>query len=321
MSGRGVRRAAVLTVGVVVLTACGGGGGPAAPGVSSGFPLTVPSCGRQVTVEKPPERVLTVAADSATAVAAAGAAERVVARSAEGGAPLGRYEAALADVPQLTVNGEPSREAIIGQQVEVVVSYLGLDVPPEDLEAAGIDLVVSAWRCDDEVTFDDVYGTIENYGSMFGTRDVADAAVADLRARVGAVERQFTATGSRTAVNVYIGEDRLSVYGGPSMSDTVMQTLGLTNAFADVNQRLSDVSTEELLARDPDVVLLTFGGSETEIKTEADAIRALSERVPLDRLTAVRENRVIAINFAYLVGGPLTVDGLETLAGGLARLP
>ncbi len=314
-------RAAMAMVGVVVLTSCGGGGGPASPGVSSGFPLTVLSCGRQVAIEQPPERVLTLAADSATAVAAAGGADRIVARFAEGGAPLGRYEAELADVPQLTVNGEPSREAIIGQQVNLVVSYAGLEISPEDLEAAGIDLVFSSWRCDDEVTFDDVYGTIETYGSIFDTRAVSDPAVADLRSRVGAVERRFTATGGRTAVNLYIGEDRLRVYGGPSMSDTVMGTLGLTNAFAEVNERLTDVSTEELLARDPDVVLLTFGGSETEIKTEADAVQALRERVPLDQLTAVRENRVIAINFAYLVGGPLTVDGLEMLAGGLARLP
>ncbi len=41
---------------------------------------------------------------------------------------------------------------------------------------------------------------------------------------------------------------------------------------------------------------------------------------PLDQLTAVRENRLIAINFTYLVGGPLAVDGLEMIAQGLAAL-
>ncbi|MGH3975803.1 MAG: hypothetical protein ACRDS9_21105 [Pseudonocardiaceae bacterium] len=41
---------------------------------------------------------------------------------------------------------------------------------------------------------------------------------------------------------------------------------------------------------------------------------------PLDQLTAVREQRLITINFTYLVGGPLAVDGLETIAQGLTAL-
>ncbi|MGH3565574.1 MAG: hypothetical protein ACRDRH_05990 [Pseudonocardia sp.] len=86
-------------------------------------------------------------------------------------------------------------------------------------------------------------------------------------------------------------------------------------------RRRTEASTEELLARDPDVILLTCGGSETNIKTDADDVQALRGRVSLDQLTAVREGRVIPINFAYLVGGPLTVDGLETIVDGLARLP
>jgi iron complex transport system substrate-binding protein len=66
--------------------------------------------------------------------------------------------------------------------------------------------------------------------------------------------------------------------------------------------------------------VLTFGGSETSIKTGADAERVLRGMSPLDQLTAVRENRLISLNFTYLVGGPLAVDRLETVAQGLAAL-
>lgn len=50
---------------------------------------------------------------------------------------------------------------------------------------------------------------------------------------------------------MYIGENQMRVYGGPSMSNTVLTTLGLTNVFADVNKRVTEVSTEELLAATP----------------------------------------------------------------------
>lgn len=310
----------MLAAGLLVLVACGGDSQPAGAGMGGKFPLTVPSCERTVTIEQPAKRVVTVASDSSTAVAAVGAASRIVARSAEGGAPLGPYEDELRDIPQITVNGEPSREVIIGQQPELVVSYAGLDTPAADLEAAGIDSIVPSWRCDTTADFDGIYRTLEIYGQILSTEDVATRTAADLRSRVNAVERQFQGTPARTAANVYVSENQVRVYGGPSMSNTVLATLGLTNVFADVNKRLTEVSTEELLARNPDVILLTFGGSETSIKNGADAERALRGMAPLDQLTAVREQRLISINFTYLVGGPLAVDGLETIAQGLTAL-
>ncbi len=310
----------LLVASLLLLSACGGGDQSAAAGPADKFPLTVPSCDRTVTIEEPAKRVLTVASDSATALAAIGAADLIVARSAEGGAPLGPYEDELRDIPQVTTNGEPSREVIIGQQPDLVVSYAGLETPAADLEAAGIDSIVPSWRCDTTADFDGIYRTLETYGQILGTEDVATRTVADLRRRVSSIEGQSLGGSRRTAANVYVSENRLRVYGGPSMSNTVLETLGLTNVFADVNQRLIDVNTEELLARNPDVIVLTFGGSETSIKDGADAERVLRNMTPLDQLTAVRENRLIAINFTYLVGGPLTVDGLETIAQELAAL-
>lgn len=311
---------AMLVASLLLLGACGGDDQSAGAGPAGRFPLTVPSCERTVTIEQPAKRVLTVASDSATALAAIGAADLIIARSAEGGAPLGPYEDKLRDIPQITTNGEPSREVIIGQQPDLVVSYAGLDTPAADLEAAGIDSIVPSWRCDTTADFDGIYRTLETYGQILGTEDVATKTVADLRSRVDAVTRQFQGSSARTAANVYVSENQVRVYGGPSMSNTVLTTLGLTNVFADVNKRVTEVSTEELLARNPDVILLTFGGSETSIKNGADAERALRGMTPLDQLTAVRENRLIAINFTYLVGGPLAIDGLETIAQGLAAL-
>lgn len=311
--------ASLLVLSLLVPSACSGGSQSPGGGTAATFPLTVPSCERTVTIERPAKRVVTVASDAATAVAAVGAANLIVARAGEGGAPLGPYENELRDIPQITDNGEPSREVILGQQADLVVSY-GLDTPTADLEAAGIDSIVPFWRCDTPADFDGVYRTLETYGQILGTEDVATRTVADLRRRVSAVQRQFQGTSARTAANVYIGDNVMYVYGRPSMSNTVLTALGLTNVFADVNERVTEVSTEELLARNPDVILLTFGGSETSIKTGADAERALRSTTPLNQLTAVREQRLITINLTYLVGGPLAVDGLETIAQRLAAL-
>jgi iron complex transport system substrate-binding protein len=267
-------------------------------------------------IDKWPQRILTVGSDPAAAVAAAGAADRIVGRSSEGGAPLGPYESALGSVPKLTTNDAPSLEAVIGKRPDILVSYeLGETDLPSGLADSGIEALTPDWRCDQgSVGFEDIYTQIEQLGRVFGTSDVADAAVAKLRSRQAAVEKRFEATGKRTAAAIYVSESGLSAYANRSVDHSAIEALGLTDAFADVDKRVIEVNLEELIKRNPDVIIATYGGSGTDIKNEAAAIKALRGRPGVNRLAAVRDKRIIPLHFGYLVGGPLAVDGLETIA-------
>lgn len=317
----------LVVVSWVMLAGCGSGGGPAgtSPAADSRFPMTVSSCGQQVTIEHPPRRVLTVEADTSTALAAVGAADRIVARTGEGDSPLGRYANELSGIPQIGANDPdpPSREVVIGQGVDLVIAgHISLQWK-QDLEAMGIKVLVPDWFCGaiqasaGRPDFTGIYRTLETYGQVFGTENIAGRTVADLRNRVAKVEQQFRGTAPRTAADVYVATDQLYVYGGLSLNNTVLTALGLTNVFADIKQRTADASTETLIARDPAVILLNYG-SNYGITKGTDAIRAFSAISPLERLTAVREQRLLTLNYSYLVGGPLAIDGLEMLATQLA---
>ncbi len=286
---------------------------------SADYPMTLQNCARKVTIDKPPERILTVGSDPAVAVAAAGAADRIVGRSSEGGAPLGPYESALGSVPKLTTNDAPSLEAVIGKRPDILVSYeLGDTDLPARLADSGIEALTPDWRCDQGmVGFEDIYAQIEQLGRVFGTSDVAAGAVAKLRSRQGAVEKQIAATGKRTAAAIYVSESGLSAYANHSVDHTVIEALGLTDAFADVDKRVIEVSLEELIKRNPDIIIATYGGSGTDIENDAAAMKALRGRPGVNRLAAVRDARIIPLHFGYLVGGPLAVDGLETIAAKL----
>lgn len=312
--------------GALVIAGCGddertAGAGPTAVADSS-FPMTLDNCGRKVTIDKAPETILTIGSDPAAAVVAAGGGDRIVGRSSEGGAPLGPFARALDRVAQITRNDPPSLEAVIGKAPELIVSYEldGTDLPA-GLASSGIEQLTPAWRCDTGgVGFDDVYDQIEELGKLFGTSDVADAAVTKLRSRQEAVEQRFSEASKRTATAIYVAESGLSAYANRSVDHTIIKTLGLTDVFADVAKRNVEVSIEELIKRDPDVIIATFGGSGTKIKTGADATKALRAIPGVNRLAAVREGRIIPIHFGYLVGGPLAVDGLEQIGTKLATL-
>jgi iron complex transport system substrate-binding protein len=269
-------------------------------GASGDFPMTLSVCGRKVTIDKEPQKILTIGSDPAAAVAAAGAGDRVVARSSEGGGPLGPYESVLGKAPQITTNDAPSLEAIIGRRPDIVVSY--------ELSSTDLPAGLSA------VDFDDTYRQIEQLGRLFGTSTAADAAVAKLRSRQAAVEKRFSGADKRTATVIYVSEGGLSAYANHSVDHTVIHTLGLSDVFGDVAKRNVDINVEELIERNPDVIIATYGGSGTQIKDGDDAIRALRKIPGVNRLKAVRDGSIIPIHFGYLVGGPLAVDGLEMIA-------
>lgn len=94
------------------------------------------------------------------------------------------------------------------------------------------------------------------------------------------------------------------------MAQAQMETVGLTNVFSDVDQRVFEASFEEILAKDPDVVILLYVDGDPEALE--NALRALPGA---DRITAVRNDDILVQRFR-MTGPPtpLSVDGLENIA-------
>lgn len=80
---------------------------------------------------------------------AAGAADKIITRSNESQAPLGPAAQAVAGVPQLAPEGDLSREAIIAQEPDLLISTSarGESVSPQDLSAVGIDVLYVTGFC------------------------------------------------------------------------------------------------------------------------------------------------------------------------------
>lgn len=284
------------------------------------YPMTISNCGREVTIDKPPERIF-AERDTSTTIAAAGGADRIIARSGEGDLPLGRYRDALKDVPQVTKDSgdPPPAEVVLEKDPDLVVAGHVTAQDVHALEELGIPVIVPDWFCQqvtgssEAVTFDDTYDTIEQLGKVLHTEKDAKNAVDDLRNRVAAVRERLNNKPERSAANLYISPSLLQAYGSQSVNDEVMRTLGLSNVFSGLNKRNAEISTEPIVNKDPDVVILSFG---TAFGTEnaEQAKREYLSHTELADTRAVESDEVFALNYGYLTGGPLTVDGLETLA-------
>jgi iron complex transport system substrate-binding protein len=316
----------LFLVGLLVLAGCGSSGDAAtAQGAAvEKFPMTVETCGRQVTIERAPDRVMTIGSGAPTLVWAAGAADRIDALIGVLD-PLGPAAAAFEGVPMVVPGDVPSKEVLLGQDPDLLLDYGLTAISWEEVEALGLDQIVDSGQCDSPVddgptldgdaSFQDIYDDIELYGRIFGTEDAAARAVADLRVRVTAIEERFRDAPQRTAAVVQAYSDHLSVYGQASIGHAQLETLGLTNAFAEVEDRFIELNVEELLARDPDVLVLAHSYQVT-----ADAAMQKLRQVPgAERLTAVREGRIIPVEGAAIIGGIKPIELLDDMADVLAR--
>lgn len=291
------------------------------------FPVTVRSCGTDITFDAAPERVVLLGPDTVPLLSAVDALDRVVARAGE--FPVQLYdEATRAAVEAIPTFGDGSEadgsgtvqvslEAVIDQEPDLVIGYgpTGSGVTEESLASVGIPLVVIPAFCIDPADvpespgFDDVFDQIRFYGKIFGTEDVA-AVEADVRQRVQTVMEAVGEGSARTAATLFVYTDAtLPIgYGQRSMSNAIIETAGFTNVFGDVDQRKVEVSFEEILDRDPDVITLLYSqGSEPD-----DIQDAFTSLPGADGLTAVRNGNILVHQFSlHAPPTPLSVEGLE----------
>ena len=191
-----VRRAALALAGALtlgVLSGCGGAPAkaPQTPdaGESAGYdPVTLDNYGREITISRRPERVLTLGPNCTELFAALGLSDLVVGRSLinHSRGPLPEYADAVNAVPELNY-ASATREAILSSGADFIyaldweISDQGCNL--EEAAQYGMNVYVNAAS-----TLDQQYQEIRDLGAIFGVEETAEAFVADQQARIAAVQ-------------------------------------------------------------------------------------------------------------------------------------
>jgi iron complex transport system substrate-binding protein len=105
------------------------------------------------------------------------------------------------------------------------------------------------------------------------------------------------------------------VVGGSSYLTELMSIAGGVNAFADSAAPYPKVSLEEILARDPDVILdrADMGDQSAATDAQKGAVIDLWRAYPM--LKAVKRDRVVfGISDIFFVPGPRIVDAARAFA-------
>jgi len=162
-------------------------------------------------------------------------------------------------------------------------------------------------------SFDGTLKDIDLLGRVTGTEPRAQQITQDMRARANAVVAQ-TKDAPRPRVLYELDASdptRPFVAGSGGFYGDLVPMAGGTNIFADVKEPAAQVSSEQIIARDPQIILLADATSPYNAQTPA----MVKARPGWSAISAVRSGKIYPVDGDLLTRpGPRLVDGLEAMA-------
>jgi iron complex transport system substrate-binding protein len=288
----------IISLGLLLLACVGDGTSGNADGPSAaGFPLTIRlSDGQELRLERPPQRIISMAPHATEIFCALGAEDQLVAVERFANCPLdsGTKPAVDAFTPNL--------EAIAGYRPDLVyVAY----------NQGG--LVDSLRRLDIPVLFvevpdslDDVLEHILVLGRAAGRAQEAEALTGSMQERMEAVKRKVSDVGQGPRVFHELDTEYYTAAPNSFIGD-FYNYLRARNIAAGASGSYPQLSAEVIIQRNPEVIVLA---DEAAGVTPA-MVRA---RPGWDVIDAVRNGRICSIDPDIVSRpGPRIVDALEAL--------
>jgi iron complex transport system substrate-binding protein len=224
------------------------------------------------------------------------------------------YPPEAASKPKIGNYLQPNLETIVALRPDLVVAEISGVRRAERLSSLKLNVIEV-----DDSTVAGIYDSIQRIGRAAGVPEATGALVARIRSALDQV-RERTAKLAPARVVFVVGRapgrlEELVVAGKSSYLDEVMAIAGGNNIFRDTIAPYPKVTLEELLARNPEVIVDMGEMAQTSGVTERDkrAVVALWNRFP--SLAAVKRRRVFAVaSDIFVVPGPRVVEAAREFA-------
>jgi iron complex transport system substrate-binding protein len=257
-----------------------------------------------------PRRIISLVPAATEMLYAIGAGPRVVAVSS-----YDTYPPEVKQLPNVGALLDPNVERILSLKPDLVVAYSSQADLKRQLGRAEIGIF--DYR---HAGLADVTATLRDLGGRTGNAAAAGALAQRIEGALDDIRRR-TAAAAKPRVLVVFGRERLALRGiyasgGIGFLDDMLRIAGGTNLFADVKQPAVQATTEQILARRPDVIL--------EIRAANSAFptgdRAAETKVwqALASVPAVKNGRVLFLfDDRIVIPGPRVAEGTLVLAKAL----
>jgi iron complex transport system substrate-binding protein len=248
--------------------------------------------GNAVRLERPARRVVSLVPSATESLVALGAAGQIVGRT--------RYDtsAEVAALPSVGGGIDASVEAIVNLHPDLVIAWNSdsRGATRERLVSLGIPVFVI--KTEDTT---DIFRGIASLGRMTGHDSAATAIATSVRRELVAVQRAAAGRPAPTVFYVVYNDPPMTA-GPRTFIGQLISLAGGRSIFTDSSQLWPNVAMEEIVRRDPDLVIVPAGDS------SAKPLERFRQLTGWRALRAVREGHVVTVP-ADLVNRPSPVIG------------
>ena len=283
---------------------------------------TVNSCNRTVSFDAPPKRAISNDVNLTEMMLVLGLADHMVGYTGISGWKTLDEEmrANVKQLPELS-SKYPTKEVIVGANADFFFAgwnygmKVGGEVTPETLEPFGVKVYELTESCTHimkkgKASINDMYADLLNLGAIFNVEDKAKNLVNSYKAELKSFKDDLE-TGEPVRAFVYdSGEDTPFTAGLYAMPTALIEAAGGVNVMNGFEKSWGTVTWEEVVAQNPEVIVIVNYGSVT-----AEQKRAFMMSNPaFANIDAVKNDRFVTLEYVEATPGPRNIKAIKTLA-------
>ena len=284
--------------------------------------VSVDSCNRTVTFDSPPQRAISNDVNLTEMMLVLGLSDKMVGYTGISGWKTLDEEMRLGvkQLPELSPK-YPSKEVLVGADADFFFAgwnygmKVGGEVTPETLKPFGINVYELTESCihimtKKKVSMDDMYNDLLNLGLIFQIENRAKKLVDAYRSDLKKFTQKLESIPAKKVFVYDSGEDTPFTAGRYAMPTALIEAAGGINIMDDFQKSWGTVTWEEVIDRNPEVVVIVNYG-----KVTAEQKRKFMMSNPaFANIDAVKNDRFVTLEYVEATPGPRNIKAIKKLA-------
>lgn len=272
--------------------------------------------GRTLEFEQVPERAVSLNLHTTEIMLALGLADYIVGIAYANDSVLPQYEDDFNKLTQLA-DQYPSLEVLLDVEPDFIYARESAFkengvASVEDLESYGIQVYVDTDSYQPATTIQDVYVDIKNIGRIFHVEDRAEALIDSMKAQIKSVQETVNVEEPVRVLVFDMGGDDVFTAAGDALQTSLIELAGGKNVFDDIEQTWARVNWEEVVERDPQVIIINdYGDTPSEQK-----INEIMEHPVMQSTSAVQNEHFVVVHLSSVFTSVRNADVVEQMARG-----
>jgi iron complex transport system substrate-binding protein len=294
---------------------------------ASAYPVTVSDCGTPVTFTQAPTRAVSNDINTSEDMIALGLESHMVGEfAASGSLPAGQpfpagFAAGFKQVHEVSPDYF-TLEQLVALKPDFLFAgwnyglQVGTNLTPANLASYGIKTLALTESCahvessKQSVSIDDTYTDLTDLGEIFNVRQKAAQVIDSMKAQIAAVQAKVASLPKVTVFDYDSGTAAPFTGPGLAMPNAEISLGGGTNVFASLKQSWTSVSWEQVVADNPDCIIINNYSTPS-----AAAKEKFLETSPITRnLTAVKSRCFLPLTYDEVTPSPRNAEAIVAIA-------